>query len=103
MEAKDQPAEDAEITANNYEYFGEPVYEYTLIQAQEDGYLAACEIKKRKATIDNRVFTKAEVLDAKPINIKTGKPLTEKDLTKDQYTGKDFDDELFIDVRTPAM
>ena len=31
--------EDEEITANNHRYFGEPVYEYTLIQAQEDGYL----------------------------------------------------------------
>lgn len=103
MEAKDQPVEDAEITANNYKYFGEPVYEYTLIQAQEDGYLAACEILKRKATIDARVFSKAEVLAAKPTNIKTGQPLTEKDLTKDKYTGKDFDDELFIDMRTPAM
>lgn len=102
-ETPNQPAEDAEITANNYKYFGEPVYEYTLIQAQEDGYLAACEILKRKATIDNRVFTKAEVLAAKPINIKTGQPLTEKDLTKDEYTGKDFDDELFIELRTPAM
>jgi type I restriction enzyme R subunit len=56
-EAKDKTAEDAEITANNHKYFGEPVYEYTLIQAQEDGYLAACEIVKRKATIDARVFS----------------------------------------------
>lgn len=31
--------EDVEITANNHKYFGEPVYEYTLIEAQEDGYL----------------------------------------------------------------
>jgi type I restriction enzyme R subunit len=95
--------EDAEITANNHKYFGEPVYEYTLIEAQEDGYLAACEIIKRKATIDAKVFTKAEVLAAKPTNIKTGKPITEEELTKDEYTGKDFDDELFIDMRTPAM
>jgi type I restriction enzyme R subunit len=102
-EAKDKTEEDAEITANNLKYFGEPVYEYTLIQAQEDGYLAACEIVKRKATIDARVFSKAEVLAAKPTNIKTGQPLTEEDLTKDEYTGKDFDDELFIDMRTPAM
>lgn len=102
-ESKDKPAEDAEITANNHKYFGEPVYEYTLIQAQDDGYLAACEILKRKPTIDSRVFTKAEVLAAKPINIKTGKPIREEELTKDQYTGKDFDDELFIDMRTPAM
>jgi type I restriction enzyme R subunit len=102
-ESKNKTSEDAVITANNHKYFGEPVYEYTLIQAQEDGYLAACEIIKRKATIDARIFSKAEVLAAKPTNIKTGQPVTEQDLTKDEYTGKDFDDELFIDMRTPAM
>lgn len=51
-------AADDAITAHNVEYFGEPVYEYTLAQAQEDGYLAACEIIKRKADIDARVFTR---------------------------------------------
>lgn len=98
-------AEDATkgITADNYRYFGEPVYEYTLIQAQDDGYLAACEIIKRKADIDKRVFTKEEILKAGVKDIRTGRPLTEADLTKDKYTGKDFDDELFIELRTPAM
>ncbi len=100
---KELPPEEMEISANNFNYFGEPVYEYTLAQAQEDGYLAACEIVKRKADIDNRVFTKQEILDAKVTNIKTGQPLTEADLTKDSYTGKDFDDEVFIEMRTPAM
>jgi len=95
--------EDKEITANNRKYFGEPVYEYTLIQAQEDGYLAACEIVKRKASIDSATFTKKEILAAGVKNIKTGMPLTEADLTKDEYTGKDFDDELFIELRTPKM
>jgi type I restriction enzyme, R subunit len=102
-ESKKTTEEDAEITANNLKYFGEPVYEYTLIEAQDDGYLAACEIIKRKATIDAKIFTKAEVLAAKPTNIKTGQPITEEELTKDEYTGRDFDDELFIDMRTPAM
>lgn len=102
-ESKKKPAEDEEITANNRKYFGEPVYEYTLIQAQEDGYLAACEIVKRKPSIDSRTFTKEEILAAKPLNIKTGQLITAEDLTKSQYTGKDFDDELFIDMRTPAM
>ena len=96
-------AEDDAITAHNVQYFGEPVYEYTLAQAQEDGYLAACEIVKRKADIDARVFTREEILKAGVKDIKTGKPLTEDDLTKKEYTGKDFDDELFIDVRTPKM
>lgn len=103
VRANEQSEEDAEITANNIAYFGEPVYEYTLIQAQDDGYLAACEIVKRKAVIDSKVFTKADVLAAKPINIKTGLPVTEAELTKNSYTSKDFDDELFIEMRTPTM
>jgi type I restriction enzyme R subunit len=102
-ESKKATAEDQEITANNHKYFGKPAYEYTLIQAQEDGYLAACEIVKRKADIDKRKFTKAQILAAGVKDIRTGKPLTEADLTKAEYTGKDFDDELFIELRTPAM
>ncbi len=102
-ESRHATPEDREITANNHEYFGKPVYEYTLIQAQEDGYLAACEIVKRKASIDSATFTRKEVLAAGARDIKTGKPLTEADLTKDKYTGKDFDDELFIELRTPKM
>ncbi len=102
-EAKNATTEDSEITANNKKYFGEPVYEYTLVEAQEDGYLAACEIVRRKANIDKRVFTKEEILSSKAVNLKTGQPLKESDLTKDEYTGKDFDDEVFIELRTPAM
>src|SRR3546814_8832261 len=63
-ESKNASVEDQEITANNRRYFGEPVYEYTLIQAQQDGYLAACEIVKRKASIDSATFTKEEILKA---------------------------------------
>lgn len=102
-ESKKQTPEDSEITANNHKYFGEPVYEYTLIEAQEDGYLAACEIVKRQATIDNKVFTREEILEFNPVNIRTGKPVTAEDLKKETYTCRVFDDELFIDVRTPAM
>jgi type I restriction enzyme R subunit len=102
-ESKNATDEDKEITANNLEYFGEPVYEYTLIEAQEDGYLAACEIVKRKASIDSTVFTREEILKAGVRDIRTGKPLTEEDLPKAEYTGKDFDDELFIELRTPKM
>jgi type I restriction enzyme, R subunit len=95
--------QDQDITANNRQYFGEPVYEYALIQAQEDGYLAACEIVKRKASIDSATFTKEEILKAGVKDIKTDLPLTEDDLTKSEYTGKDFDNELFIELRTPKM
>ena len=75
----------------------------TLGLDDEDGYLAACEIVQRKASIDDRVFTRAEILQAGVCDIRTGRRLTEDDLTKDEYRGRDFDDELFIELRTPAM
>ena len=103
QESKHITAEDQQITANNVSYFGEPVYAYTLIEAQEDGYLAACEIVKRKASIDNATFTRDDILKAGVKDIRTGKPLTIDDLPKAEYTGKDFDDELFIELRTPKM
>ncbi len=101
--ASAEEAADHAITAHNLRYFGEPAYVYTLAQAQEDGYLAACEIVKRKPSIDARVFTRGEILAAGVKDLKTGRPLTADDLVKAEYTGKDFDDELFIDLRTPKM
>jgi len=101
-ESKKQSKEDAQITANNLKYFGDPVYEYTLIQAQEDGYLAACEIVKRKATIDGKTFTSEDVLNAKPTDAKTGLAVGEEHI-KAQYTAKQFDSELHIPERVAAM
>ncbi len=101
-ESKHQTAEDAEITANNVAYFGEPVYEYTLIQAQEDGYLAACEIVRLKPSIDWNTFTRQEVIATKPIDARTGKPVSADDL-RDEYSARVFDDELIIPQRIAAM
>ncbi|MCG3163605.1 MAG: hypothetical protein JMDDDDMK_05044 [Acidobacteria bacterium] len=101
-ESKHQTAEDADITANNLAYFGEPVYEYTLIQAQEDGYLAACEIVRLKPSIDWKMFTREEVLAARPIDARTGRPVQEEDL-REQYEARHFDDELLIPARINAM
>lgn len=41
---------DEAITAHNIRYFGEPVYEYSIGDGQEDGYLAACEVIRKKRT-----------------------------------------------------
>lgn len=101
-EAKNKTADDAEITANNRKYFGDPVYEYTLIEAQEDGYLAACEIIKRQPSIDGKTYTSAEVLAAKPVNAKTGKPISAADI-KSRYTVRDFDNKLVLKRRIKAM
>lgn len=36
--------DDARLIADNFAYFGEPVYEYDYLQGVEDGYLAPCQI-----------------------------------------------------------
>ncbi|MBU6434436.1 MAG: DEAD/DEAH box helicase family protein, partial [Nitrospirae bacterium] len=101
-ESEKKTAEDAEITANNLAYFGDPVYEYRLIQAQEDGYLAACEIVRLKPSIDWKTFTREEVLAAKPIDARTGLPVMAENLSE-TYTAKAFDNALILPERIAAM
>ncbi len=67
---------DREITANNVTYFGEPVYEYDMAQAIEDGYLAACEIQKGRVNLDDTGITKTDIIARNPVDAITGQPLT---------------------------
>lgn len=101
-ETKGHNKNDEEITANNLIYFGEPVYEYTLIQAQEDGYLSACEIVKLKPSIDWKTFTRAEVLKTKPIDARTGYAIKTDDL-RDEYAANTFDKDIMLPERITAM
>ena len=101
-ESKQQTQDDAEITANNLGYFGEPVYEYTLIQAQEDGYLAACEIVRLKPSVDWKTFTRAEVLARKPVDARTGRAVQSEDL-REMYPSRSFDNTLLLPERIAAM
>ena len=96
------PSEDDVITAHNIRYFGEPVYEYGLIQAQEDGYLAACEVVRLRPNIDDETFTREDVLAMQPVDSRTGAPLTPEQI-KDQYAASSFDDELMLPERIRAM
>ncbi|HET9524230.1 MAG TPA: hypothetical protein VFO90_08355 [Terrimicrobiaceae bacterium] len=45
---------DEEITNHNLQYFGQPVYEYSIGDGQEDGYLAACEVIRRTVDLDKK-------------------------------------------------
>ncbi len=66
---------DEEITANNLKYFGEPVYEYSMSQGIEDGYLPACEIIKRSTDLDQRGITREDLERLGVKDAITGKPL----------------------------
>lgn len=101
-ESKHQTPEDIDITANNLRYFGAPVYEYTLIQAQEDGYLSACEIVRLKPSIDWKTFTRQQVIAAGAIDARTGRPISPADL-KGEYVAENFDADIVLPERIAAM
>jgi type I restriction enzyme R subunit len=94
-------ADDA-ITADNIKHFGEAVYEYSLTQGIEDGYLAACEIVKSKIDLDNTGITLDDILARKPINANTGEPITRKELEA-QYAAPEYEDKILLPDRVLAM
>jgi len=85
------PREDAEVS--NIEYFGEPIYVYSLKQGIEDGFLAPYRVIRISIDKDVEGYRpeKGE-LD------KYGYRIPDK-----KYDGKDFDRELVIDERTKLV
>lgn len=97
-----EAVQDAEITANNIAYFGEPVYEYDIAQAIEDGYLAACEIQKGRVDIDDTGITIDEILARHPVDAITGQPITEEHI-KELYNKTEFENRILLPDRVMAM
>ena len=93
---------DREITANNRDYFGEPVYEYGIVQGTEDGYLAACAIRKGSVSLDQREIPGDEVMEHKPRHPVTGKPLGPDDL-EEIYNHHCYEATLMLPDRVGAM
>jgi type I restriction enzyme, R subunit len=93
---------DAAITADNYVYFGEPVYEYEIAQAMEDGYLAACDFKLALIDLDARGLTAAEVIQRNPTDANTGQLLTARQIA-DRYDAANFEKQLILPDRVKAM
>jgi type I restriction enzyme R subunit len=98
----DEAESDRKITADNLRYFGEPVYEYTMSQAVEDGYLAACEIQRGRVNIDDTGITYEEVMEHNPRNFITGEPVSAEELKK-LYDKKDYESQLLLPDRVAAM
>jgi type I restriction enzyme R subunit len=95
--------EDEQITASNVAYFGEPVYEYTIAQAQADGYLAAAEIIKRISSLDQLGgLTREELAAKRPVDPITGAPLSADDL-EELYTNRDYNRILILPDLVRAM
>lgn len=93
---------DAEITADNVAYFGEPVYEYDIGQGIDDGYLAACEIHVGRVNVDDTGVTMAEVMARDPVDAVTGQAVTAAEL-RALYERTTFEDRLLLPDRVIAM
>jgi type I restriction enzyme R subunit len=93
---------DAQITADNVAYFGEPVYEYSLSQGIEDGYLAACEIHEGRVNLDDQGLTIDQIYARHPINAVTGQPVTYDEL-KDLYSKTDYEKKILLPDRVYSM
>jgi len=93
---------DRQITADNLAYFGEPVYEYTIAQGIEDGYLAACQIRLSRVNLDETGITKADILARGATDARTGRPITAEELDE-LYRCTSFENRLMLPDRVFAM
>ena len=100
-------AEDRSISADNYRYFGEPAYEYSIAQAMQDGYLAAMEIVQsdvwtaktsdRLEGVARERLRGADVKDARTGEVREVGELDE------QYAGSSLEQSLQLPDRVSAM
>ncbi|OGO51953.1 MAG: hypothetical protein A2148_04525 [Chloroflexi bacterium RBG_16_68_14] len=94
--------EDEEIR-DNAKYFGEPVYEYSIGQGVEDGYLAPPEVIRRVPNLDARgQITRQEIEERTAQDFVTGKPAEASDI-RERYLPTDYDDLLMLPDRVRAM
>ena len=100
---------DQEITANNLEYFGDPVYEYSIGQGIEDGYLAPMEILKSDILLneysesEDVTGVRREDLEDKPLEeAGTGRAVSIAE-TRGRYEARSFERALSIPERDHQM
>lgn len=66
--------------ADTYDYFGEPVFKYSLKEGIEDGFLTPFKVKRIQNTLDEYVYSPDdEILEGE---VKEGKVYTESDFNK---------------------
>ena len=97
-----QGGDDESIAADNYGYFGTPVYTYGLAQGADDGYLALCEIEQSTVSIDLRGLDIDEIMKRDPRHYITGEPITREEL-RDLYEKEDFERLIILPDRVHAM
>ena len=73
-----------DVNADTYAYFGRPVYEYSLLQGIEDGFLTPFRVQKATCTIDDYEYDTDDTVVAGEDELDKDKTYEEKDF----YHGK---------------
>ena len=73
-----------DVNADTYAYFGRPVYEYSLLQGIEDGFLTPFRVQKATCTIDDYEYDTDDTVVAGEDELDKDKTYGEKDF----YHGK---------------
>ena len=101
--------DDKQVTADNLRYFGEPVYEYTIGQGIEDGYLALMEIRKKDIFINEYQESEAitgvqqsDLEDRHIYNPDTHETVSMEE-TRSHYAATSFERRLMLPERVEAM
>jgi type I restriction enzyme, R subunit len=108
-ETKKGIEEDKGKLADNYNYFGEPPYEYSYGQGVEDGYLAPAEIEQYDIYHDDKTQServrgvyRADVKDKKLTNVLTGQSVT-PEAVAEKTEGGSLEARLVMPERVKAM
>ena len=100
-------ASDKAITADNYEYFGDPVYEYPIAQAMQDGYLAFMEVVRSDVwtaeTLDRLEGVERERLSGSRVSEAVSGAQRELEDLREHYAAGNLEQELRIPQRVTAM
>lgn len=108
-ERSDEAERDRSLIADNLNYFGEPVYEYEIAQAIDDGYLAACEIVRREVfiadaeAIEEETGVSGEQVAEHKLTYKHDGSAASADDLKSHYGAGQFESAISIPARTEAM
>ncbi len=94
--------QDEKITADNLQYFGEPVYEYGMAQAMEDGYLAVCDIRKGRVNLDDTGVSLDDIMARHPRDAITGRLMLREEV-KERYDKTQYEDRILLPDRIFAM
>src|SRR5690625_7514769 len=72
---------------DTYKYFGKPVYDYSLKDGINDGFLTPYKVKRIRTNIDEYIFTEGDIV-------------IQGEVEQDLYEIKDFERKITLPART---